>query len=63
MNLFVYRIAKRYEGGIVKDSCPKDFNKIYKESLSETLINTELSLFAKASNEIIIVPLAVYIEL
>lgn len=42
MNLFVYRIAKGHEGKIVEDSCPKDFNKIYQESLRETLINTEL---------------------
>ena len=42
MNLFVYRIAKGYEGGIVEDSCPKDFNSMYHKSLRETLINTEL---------------------
>ena len=53
MNLFVYRIAKGHEGGIIEDSCPTNFNKMYQTSLKEILINTDLGQIPYDTNNYI----------
>lgn len=53
MNLFVYRIAKGHEGGIIEDSCPTNFNKMYQTSLKETLLQTELGQIPYETNNYI----------
>lgn len=53
MNLFVYRIAKGHEGGIVESSCPISFSEVYQASLKEMLQNTELGQIPYETNKYI----------
>ena len=53
MNLFVYRIAKGHEGGVVEDSCPTNFNELYQTSLKVELENTKLGLIPYDTNNYI----------